>query len=144
MPVTPPFCKKSERYAHIWKAEVHTLHMQARFGPKKPWKKYCIQLKFEQKWLLKYALVSLWICPLGFNHVLTQSLDPWKKFFQMGPRSWKKIEKFKISSHNSEIRPLIIKLSSIKVAWINILCPNLSFQLVWFGLVWFGQVSMMI
>ena len=43
-----------------------------------------------------------------------------------------------------EIRPQIIKLLSIKVALINILCPNLSFQLVWFvwfGMVWYGLVN---
>ena len=39
-----------------------------------------------------------------------------KIFFKRALEVGKKIEKFKISSHNSEIRPQIIKLSSIKVA----------------------------
>ena len=144
MSVRPLFLHKSERYAHIWKAEVQTLHMQARLGPKKPWKKYSTQLKFEQKWLLKYAFISLWFWNSGFKGVLTQSLDPWKIFFQTGPRSWKKIEKSKITSCNPEIGPKIINLSSVKVVEVNIFCPNFNFQLIWFGLVWFGQVSMMI
>ena len=137
MSVRPLFLHKSERYAHIWKAEVQTLHMQARLGPKKPWKKYSTQLKFEQKWLLKLALVSLWTWTSGFKLAVTQSFGPWKFFLQTGPRKLKKLKKSKITFCNSEIRPKIMMLSRVKVVEVNIFCPNLNFQLVWYGLVIF-------
>ena len=137
MSVGPPFWHEYVSYAPIWKAEVQTLHIQAKFGPERPWKKYCVQLKFEQKWLLKLALVSLWTWTSGFKLAVTQSFGPWKFFLQTGPRKLKKLKKSKITFCNSEIRPKIIMLSRVKVVEVNIFCPNLNFQLVWYGLAIF-------